>query len=37
LGLNVEHINRRNFGPAVRMLERLGDLYSNLVAAHSRV
>jgi len=37
LGLNVEHINRRNFGPAVRMLDRLGDLYSNLVAAHSRV
>ncbi|HEY6291222.1 MAG TPA: hypothetical protein VI455_06610 [Terriglobia bacterium] len=37
LGLNVEHINRRNFGPAVRMLERLGDLYSDLVAAHARV
>src|SRR5215472_1057382 len=37
LGLNVEHINRRNFGPAVRMLERLGALYSSLVAAHARV
>lgn len=36
LGLNVEHINRRNFAPAVRMLERLGPLYSNLVAAHAR-
>ena len=36
LGLNVEHINRRNFGPAVEMLERLGDLYSSLVAAHVR-
>jgi 5,10-methylenetetrahydrofolate reductase len=37
LGLNVEHINRRNFDPAVRMLERLGELYSSLVAAHARV
>lgn len=36
LGLNVEHINRRNFAPAVRMLERLNDLYSNLVSARSR-
>jgi 5,10-methylenetetrahydrofolate reductase len=36
LGLNVEHINRRNFGPAVKMLERLGDLYASLVAAHAR-
>jgi len=36
IGLNVEHINRRNVALAVRMLERLGDLYSNLVAAHSR-
>ncbi len=37
LGLNVEHINRRNFAPAVKMLERLGDLYASLVAAHARV
>ena len=37
LGLNVEHINRRNFAPAVRMLGRLGDLYSSLIAAHARV
>jgi 5,10-methylenetetrahydrofolate reductase len=36
IGLNVEHVNRRNFPSAVRMLERLGSLYSNLVAAHSR-
>ncbi len=36
LGLNVEHVNRRNFPSAVRMLERLGDLYANLVAAHAR-
>ena len=36
IGLNVEHINRRNVSLAVRMLERLGGLYSNLVAAHSR-
>lgn len=37
LGLNVEHINRRNFGAALRMLERLASLYSNLVAARARV
>jgi len=36
LGLNVEHINRRNFASAVKMLERLGELYSNLVAARAR-
>ncbi len=32
LGLNIEHINRRNFSPAIRMLEQLGNLYTNLVA-----
>jgi len=37
LGLNVEHINRRNFAPAARMLERLEDLYLSLMAAHARV
>lgn len=37
LGLNVEHINRRNFGAALRMLERLGSLYSTLVTARARV
>ncbi|MBI4165722.1 MAG: hypothetical protein HY508_08325 [Acidobacteria bacterium] len=36
IGLNIEHVNRRNFSSAVRMLERLGGLYSNLVAAHAR-
>ena len=36
LGLNVEHINQRNFPSAVRMLERLGDLYSSLVASRAR-
>jgi 5,10-methylenetetrahydrofolate reductase len=35
LGLNIEHINRRNFSPAVRMTEKLGRLYADLVAAHS--
>jgi 5,10-methylenetetrahydrofolate reductase len=36
LGLNIEHINRRNFSAAVAMLERLGNLYSSLVAARAR-
>ncbi len=36
LGLNIEHINRRNFSAALKMLERLGNLYANLVAARSR-
>ncbi|PYV31188.1 MAG: hypothetical protein DMG22_17880 [Acidobacteria bacterium] len=36
LGLNVMHINKRNFAPAVRMLEKLGHLYGNLVAARQR-
>lgn len=35
LGLNIEHINRRNFAPAVRMLEELGHLYSSLVTARA--
>jgi 5,10-methylenetetrahydrofolate reductase len=33
LGLNIEHINRRNFSPAVQMLERLSNLYAGLIAA----
>jgi 5,10-methylenetetrahydrofolate reductase len=37
IGLNVEHINQRNFEPAVEMLRQLGDLYRNLVAAHTRI
>lgn len=36
LGLNVEHINRRNFSSAVQMLERLGHLYAGLVEARVR-
>ena len=36
LGLNIEHINQRNFASAVRMLERLGDLYTSLVASRTR-
>jgi 5,10-methylenetetrahydrofolate reductase len=36
IGLNIEHINRRNFAPALEMLDRLGNLYANLVAAHAR-
>jgi 5,10-methylenetetrahydrofolate reductase len=35
LGLNIEHINRRNFAPAVQMLERLGNLYASLVASRA--
>jgi 5,10-methylenetetrahydrofolate reductase len=37
LGLNIEHINQRNLAGAVRMIERLGELYANLVAARARV
>ncbi len=36
IGLNIEHINQRNFRPALRMLEHLGSLYTNLVAARAR-
>ncbi len=36
LGLNIEHINRRNFPAALRMLEHLGNLYSSLVATRAR-
>jgi hypothetical protein len=36
LGLNIEHINRRNFTPAIKMLDRLGNLYTNLIAARAR-
>ncbi len=37
LGLNVEHINQRNLAGAITMIERLGELYANLVAARARV
>jgi 5,10-methylenetetrahydrofolate reductase len=36
IGLNIEHINQRNYKGAVRMLEQLGNLYANLVAARVR-
>jgi len=36
LGLNIEHINRRNFSAAVKMLDRLGNLYANLMATQAR-
>ena len=36
LGLNIEHINRRNFSAAVKMLDRLGNLYTNLMSARAR-
>ncbi|HEV2494484.1 MAG TPA: hypothetical protein VG204_15585 [Terriglobia bacterium] len=36
LGLNVEHVNRRNFRAALKMLEQLGNLYSSLVATRVR-
>jgi 5,10-methylenetetrahydrofolate reductase len=35
LGLNIEHINQRNYRAAVKMLEQLGSLYSRLVAARA--
>ena len=35
LGLNIEHINRRNFSPAVRMTEKLGNLYANLMVSRA--
>jgi 5,10-methylenetetrahydrofolate reductase len=37
IGLNIEHINRRNFAAAVKMVERLGELYTGLVAARARL
>jgi 5,10-methylenetetrahydrofolate reductase len=36
LGLNIEHINQRNLVGAVKMVERLGELYANLVVARAR-
>lgn len=36
LGLNIEHINQRNYKGAIRMLEDLENLYSELVAARAR-
>jgi 5,10-methylenetetrahydrofolate reductase len=36
LGLNIEHINQRNYKSAVKMLETLGNLFVSLVAARTR-
>ncbi|MGH9470098.1 MAG: hypothetical protein ACRD1N_07135 [Terriglobia bacterium] len=35
IGLNIEHINKRNFAPALQMLERLGELYEHRISARS--
>jgi 5,10-methylenetetrahydrofolate reductase len=35
IGLNIEHITRKNFAPALAMLDRLGNLYASLVAARA--
>jgi 5,10-methylenetetrahydrofolate reductase len=35
IGLNIEHINKRNFTPAVRMLEKLSELYHHLVSVRA--
>lgn len=36
IGLNIESITRKNFAPALQMLDRLGKLYAGLVAAKSK-
>ena len=35
IGLNIEHITRKNFTPSLAMLDRLGNLYASLVAKRS--
>jgi len=35
IGINIEHINKRNFAAAVRMLDRLNELYRRLVSARA--
>lgn len=37
IGLNIEHITRRNYEPAIRLLQALDPLYRDLVLAASRV
>ncbi len=32
IGINIEHITRKNFIPSLALLDRLGSLYTNLVA-----
>lgn len=36
IGLNIEHITRRNYKPAIRLLKALDPLYRDLVRAASR-
>jgi len=36
IGLNIEHITRKNFTPSLAMLDRLGNLYAGLIAARPR-
>lgn len=36
IGINVEHINRRNFAASVEMVEKLGELYAGLVSARAK-
>ncbi len=33
IGINIEHITRKNFAPSLELLDRLGNLYASLVAA----
>jgi 5,10-methylenetetrahydrofolate reductase len=35
IGINIEHINKRNFAAAVRMLDRLTELYQHLVSTRA--
>jgi 5,10-methylenetetrahydrofolate reductase len=32
IGINIEHITRKNFAPSLELLDRLGNLYASLVA-----
>ncbi|MGH9355811.1 MAG: hypothetical protein ACRD10_06740 [Terriglobia bacterium] len=36
IGLNIEHINKRNFPFAIEMLKKLGKLYTHLISARAR-
>ncbi|MGH9360097.1 MAG: hypothetical protein ACRD1O_13110 [Terriglobia bacterium] len=36
IGLNIEHINKRNFPLAIQMLKKLGALYTHLISARAR-
>ena len=32
IGINIEHITRKNLAPSLALLDRLGNLYTSLVA-----